>query len=59
MDQKDPSRSKMRITNKDTHPNEQGHKYMMEILLDGYKKNYSYVEIVLVNCGYEKKDSRT
>jgi len=41
MDQKDPSRNKMRITKKDTHPNEKGHKYMMEILLDGYKKNYS------------------
>ena len=41
MDQKDPSRSKMRITKKDTHPNEQGHKYIMGILLDGYKKNYS------------------
>ena len=41
MDQEDPSRDKMRITKKDTHPNEKGHKYIMEILLDGYKKNYS------------------
>jgi hypothetical protein len=41
MDQKDPSRNKMRITKKDTHPNEMGHEYIMEILLDGYKKNYS------------------
>ena len=37
----DQNREKFRLSEQDTHPNEEGHKFISEYLYDKYKKIYS------------------
>ena len=41
LDNIDPERKQLRISEEDTHPNNEGHKFIAGVLYDEYKKIYS------------------